>query len=613
MVPDPGTGMQLVSSIWRDNDLLEYPADIFYRHKFVGDEATAHENSQTRHSMFDLARQALDAKDRMLTGFLLNSEDMDRLKSILASQGVPVDTVNPDAAQEKARELDRQLRELRKKLKNELDGLRSMAFQGRKRKGDARGHVDMWWPVKLFENPRAQAFNDFAKHLRPQIERLPLRSVSESGKVGTGGYAYAPVEQAPVGISFEFFAFPSYFTNVTATSGTTQDRASYDASTSAYVVYNVANAADAPSTLTFGSKFMTLAGSYGGSVVLGLNRGKNNIANTISAATTAVSEMKNLLAIELGNEPEYWKSDRQPIASGQWDPSTDAASQNTWSVMVGRAVNRTSIIQAGNSNDSPPKWGAAELIAKQNATVKEYIATYAHHNYPGGSIQSLMSHSNIVSNVQRFDADVAAAKAVGKPYVLGETNSGGAANVSPTFGAALWTMDYSVRATYRNISRTYFHHGTVGNCQYCFWGRYNMGAPYYGATAAVAFLAGASHLTALDAGNTNYAAYASFDESGAPLRVLLYNSDYYSGSGRRSSSPFTLSGLKGSDVKAKRLTATSASSRQDRGDVITFGGQAFDDGSCVVNGTETLESATVSGGQATFDLKASEALIVYLR
>jgi hypothetical protein len=49
---------------------------------------------------------------------------------------------------------------------------------------------------------------------------------------------------------------------------------------------------------------MTLANTYGGSVVVGLNRGKNNISNTIAAAKVAVSEMSNLLAIELGNEPE---------------------------------------------------------------------------------------------------------------------------------------------------------------------------------------------------------------------------------------------------------------------------------------------------------------------
>ena len=155
-------------------------------------------------------------------------------------------------------------------------------------------------------------------------------------KAGTGGYLYAPLDSAPLGISFEFFAFPSYFTNVTATNqclsnwknltgtwppvrigGTTQDRALYDASTSAYVVYSVAKPADAPSTLTFGSKFMTLAGTYPGTVVVGLNRGKNNIDNTIAAAKVAVSQVKNLLAIELGNEPEC----RSRIVDHQPEPN----------------------------------------------------------------------------------------------------------------------------------------------------------------------------------------------------------------------------------------------------------------------------------------------------
>ncbi|KAI1327932.1 glycoside hydrolase family 79 protein [Xylariaceae sp. FL0255] len=453
----------------------------------------------------------------------------------------------------------------------------------------------------------------------------------------TGSFHYASVEAAPVGISFEFFAFPSYFTNVTSTAqclsnlksltgtwppirigGTTQDRAQYDASTSAYVVYTVASASDAPASLTFGSSFMSLAATYGGSVVVGLNRGYNNIQNTIAAAQVAVSKMGNLLAIELGNEPEYWASDDQPIASGTWTPATDAASQNNWDILVGEAVDKEAIIQAGNSNASPPTWGAAELIATENSTVKEYVHDYAHHNYPGGTVASLMSHSGIVSNVNSFSTDVAAALGIGKQYVFGETNSvsgGGAATVSPTFGAALWTMDYAVRATYSNISRTYFHHGTIGNCQYCFWGRYDMGAPYWGAYTATAFMAGATTLTVLDTGTSAYAAYITFDSSGAPLRALLYNSDYFNGTGTRSSTVFTLSGLTttSSSVKAKRLTGGSALARVDQGGVVTFGGQSFTNGNCVISGTQTYETLTVSAGQATATLQASEALVVFLQ
>ncbi|MDF2434785.1 MAG: hypothetical protein JWP44_4416, partial [Mucilaginibacter sp.] len=111
----------------------------------------------------------------------------------------------------------------------------------------------------------------------------------------------------------------------------------------------------------------------------------------------------------------------------------------------------------------------------------------------------------------------------------------------------------------------------------------------------------------------NYACYASFDYTGAPLRVLLYNSDYYAGNGTRSSTSFTLTGLTSDSVKAKRLTAASALSRPDQGGNPSFGGQYFNNGTCTVGGTETYETAAVSCGHATFTLKATEALLVYLQ
>jgi hypothetical protein len=98
---------------------------------------------------------------------------------------------------------------------------------------------------------------------------------------------------------------------------------------------------------------------------------------------------------------------------------------------VGSALNSQQIIQAGNSNSAPPTWGAAELISTENSTAKSYVHDYAHHNYPGGTITSLMSHSTIASNVAVFKPDIAAAVAAGKDYVLGETNSGTSHSLLP--------------------------------------------------------------------------------------------------------------------------------------------------------------------------------------
>ncbi|KAL2061360.1 hypothetical protein VTL71DRAFT_7633 [Oculimacula yallundae] len=478
------------------------------------------------------------------------------------------------------------------------------------------------------------SFNQLLWLQLPFLVKAATVTYSVPLSVPTGA---ATLDSAPVGISFEFFAFPAYFTNVTATNqclknfqnvtgiwppirigGTTQDRAKYDASSSVPVVYSVAAPTDAPANLTFGPSFMSLAATYLGTVVLGLNRGKDDITNTISAAKVAKETMKNLLAIELGNEPEYYLGGGQPIAvkAGTWDPPTDAQSQNNWIQDVGTALG-TTLIQAGNHNESPPKWGAEELISTQNDTVKSYVRTYAHHNYPGGKVPALMSHAGISSNLNIFKGDLAAAATTGKEYVLGETNSqsgGGAKDVSPLFGAALWTMDYVLRASSINIKRTYFHHGTVGLCFYCWWGRFSMGAPYYGAYAATTAMAGGKSIAALDNGTTSDAVYVIYDGVGKPLKMVLYNSAYFSGTGTRGNQTFALEGLQSASIGAKRLTAANAGTRVDSGGgVVTFGGETFAHGTCIPGGNRTIETTAVVDGKAAFVVAASEALVLFLQ
>lgn len=137
-----------------------------------------------------------------------------------------------------------------------------------------------------------------------------------------------------------------------------------------------------------------------------------------------------------------------------------------------------------------------------------------------------------------------------------------------------------------------------------------MGSPYFGAYFATMALAGADQIAPLDDHTTNYAAYAIY-KAGSPVRVLLYNSDYYT-SGTRSSQTYTLSGLASSSVTAKRLTAPYATSRIDQGQNPTVAGQTFGNGTCTIQGTLVVETATASAGSATFTVKASEALLVYL-
>ncbi|KAJ5715869.1 beta-glucuronidase [Penicillium malachiteum] len=439
--------------------------------------------------------------------------------------------------------------------------------------------------------------------------------------------------EAPVGISFEFFAYPAYFTGVASTEtclenfkdltgvwppmrigGTTQDRATYNASMTEAVSYSVASATDAPESLTFGPAFISMAADYSGSVTLGLNRRLDNIGNTISAAEEAQNVMENLYAIELGNEPDFYV-DTDPIADGEdWTAADDYASQVQWQEEVCGNLSSTDIISAGVYFGTSPESIQGLTAVEGDANV--YVKDYCSHNYPQSAstadLETLMGHSDITSEIEPFAAEVSAAVALGKEHVFGETNSatGGGGGISPTFGAALWILDYVMQSLLMGTKALYFHQGTIGDCQYCWWGRYDMGSPYFGAYFATMALAGADQIAELDDQTTSFAAYAIYKDN-APIKALLYNSEYYA-SGTRTYQEFTLSGLSGSTVTAKRLTATYATSRVDEGDSPTVAGQTFGNGNCTLMGEATVETVTVSSGSAQFSVGASEALLVYL-
>ncbi|KAK4669095.1 uncharacterized protein QC763_0029010 [Podospora pseudopauciseta] len=442
------------------------------------------------------------------------------------------------------------------------------------------------------------------------------------------------LDPAPVGVSLEFFTFPGYMENVTSTmtclknfkdltgswppvrvGGTTQDRATYNAQSSAAVTYSVSNPADAPMSLTFGPSFFDLAASYPGKVIIGLNRRLNNLGNTLAASRLAHQRMRNLDSIELGNEPNFY-TNSDPIAGGTWNAARDRASQVEWQRALASNLTTSSIISAGVFFGTD-KFNNANL-AREEGNAMAAVKNFNSHNYPQWAgtynLARLMSHSAIATQIAPFKAEAAAARVAGKDYIMGETNSAtqGGGGISPTFGAALWIVDYVAQSLLLGIKSIYFHQGTIGNCQYCWWGRFSMGNPYYGAYFITAALAEAQRIAPLDSFLNNFGGYAIYKDN-KPIRILLINSNYYE-SGTRSRESFTLTGLPSglTSVLSKRLTGSSATSRSDRSSPATFGGQTFQDGTCVKQGIEQVEEASVGAGSVTLSLAASEALLVYL-
>lgn len=137
-------------------------------------------------------------------------------------------------------------------------------------------------------------------------------------------------------------------------------------------------------------------------------------------------------------------------------------------------------------------------------------------------------------------------------------------------------------------------------------------APYYGAYFVSQFLGtdGAS-VSMLSPSTDNIATYAVYSPSGSLLRALIYNSNYFDGTGARSTATVRLSGLpSGSSASMVSLTAERATVVVGvSGSVTIGGGMAFGSG-CEVSGTQTAKSVAVSGGVASVSVQESEAVIV---
>jgi len=325
--------------------------------------------------------------------------------------------------------------------------------------------------------------------------------------------------------------------------------------------------------------------------------------------------MKNLFAIEFGNEPEFYAAGSPIIPSGQtWSPSLDAASQNAWFSQAGPQLGE---LFQGAVYLQEPTWGTAELVPKLS-TGTQYIKTFSGHSYPqsacGGAstnLTQLMNHPSIVSYTSRYKSEAAAAHGIGKNYFLGETNSAtcGGGGISPTFGAALWIVDYSIQAALQGVERLYFHQGTIAACPYCWWNSTVVNAPFYGAAfLSSAIGTDAKKVSQLDNGSDTTAAYALYNSAGNVVRLIAINSQFYS-SGTRPSTSVVFSGLSTSAVQVTRLTAPSAESQTALGGNVTIAGRSLDS-SCKLVGNQGVETVGVVGGNLTVTLLASEAVFI---
>jgi len=350
-------------------------------------------------------------------------------------------------------------------------------------------------------------------------------------------------------------------------------------------------------------------------------------------------------AVEIGNEADLY-------SGGGFRPSGFSIAQyvpqwTSFAVNVSAAVPIT-------LNSSVKFWGGAFAGSSHtttgfspqglfsngilSSTQGKEINTISQHVYSGSGLgcgtknqclQDLMSKAFIRGNLSVFSPDIAATKAEGLTYILGETNSyfdHGAANVSNTAGAALWALDYSLFASELGIERLYFHEG-IGY-------KYNFIQPvtlnisvvdatplnpplpphiqpaYYAAIIAAEAIgtSGTTSVVELSINNAFVSGYA-FYIGGTLAKALFINSQgFFSGTTTaRPSVQLALdiagSGVAPTTMSVKRLVIGHA----DDTSGVTWGGQTYETSDGKVSGAVSVQNSTVGAG---VNISATQAVLV---
>ncbi|KAI5309961.1 hypothetical protein KEM55_002048 [Ascosphaera atra] len=314
--------------------------------------------------------------------------------------------------------------------------------------------------------------------------------------------------------------------------------------------------------------------------------------------------------------------DSDPIAENKaWNAQADFASQVKWQSSISEALDeKEPFVQAGVYYGQGAFNTTGLSNKEQETNALKDVQSFCHHYYPQGgptyNLSELVNHQSTVNGTAEFAPFIENARQLGKEFVFGETNSanqGGVEGLSDTYGAALWLIDYTMQAVKHGVKHLLFHHGTIGQCGYCWW-QDSVKAPFYGAYMGALTFSKAFKIIQLDSGNDRHAAYALYDSQDKLLRILLLNTEFHSSGSQQQSVEVKLSGI-GQRVRhlyATQLTADATDAVAGNG-TISNAGQTFTGDECGLEGQESTEAVKVRNGKAMVTLKASEAVLLDLQ
>lgn len=388
-------------------------------------------------------------------------------------------------------------------------------------------------------------------------------------------------------------------------------------------------------------------------IVVSVNLGNNTIGIARNEIAAAINHLgwNRIRVLELGNEADHYAGGSRP--SG-WSSSDYTAQFLGWTDVLSRNLSLPPhIFQAGSFADDPTPSASMKTvdIINEGIDTTGVVKYYNQHMYQystcdparnaKATLPNLVNHQNITAYVDLWKPQIAAARSIGKGFVVGEYSSiscSGKQNVSDTFGQALWLADTVLYSASLNISRMYMHQGATlvfqssqqanspGFSWYNLW--YPVESDRYGAARAspsyVAYLliteavgpSGNSRLSLIDIPeHPQLAVYAVWDQQDLSRLVFLNLANRNASTTADEADTLAVSvdlsdyvgnTKKGREVKAKRMTAPGMDSKDSS--KVVWAGQSYANG--VSEGDEVVEVLSSSDTRVT--VGGSEGVIVFL-
>ncbi|CAD0087797.1 unnamed protein product [Aureobasidium vineae] len=362
------------------------------------------------------------------------------------------------------------------------------------------------------------------------------------------------------------------------------------------------------------------------------------------AAAAVIDGLNNtsLYSFEIGNEPDLYLESWQQMRNGTWDGTIytqqwlERAESVCDNVLKPRGKNCDFFEAAQTASTIGTTFTLSDLA---NAGISDeingttYLSSWNQHDYfyfvdvstYDITLNIMMDFDRTEDQFKYWTTEIAYAQSTGIPYNLREmANVGpiGLANVSNTFGAALWFLNFYCYGATLNISSVEMH--MTDNSYASPWQPIFMNGeaanvrPSYYALAAMAQLLGSGNgttrLAPLATQNSYVRAYAAYANDDLSSLVIINAQQVNASAADKSGIDFDISlpSLGGQTLYLSYLSADGADTVHN----VTWNGLSFESDSVGSASTAQDQSGQTvvldSNGAATITVRDSQAIIANL-